>query len=81
MSFPSSLLAFCLIFFSVFHISAFSVSTVQPHPPPFHPSIAYFYIFSTSFFLFFCFLLSKGQIDNWNVTGPNVEEDAKAGGK
>jgi hypothetical protein len=71
MSFLSSVLAFCFFFFSVFYISAFSLSTLKPHP--LHPSITYFYRF-----FYWVFFLSKGQIDQWNVTGPSMEEDTQA---
>jgi hypothetical protein len=29
------------------------------------------------YFMYWLFLLSKGQIDQWNVTEPNVEEEPK----
>jgi hypothetical protein len=40
---------------------------------PLHPSVTYIYIS-----LYWRFFLSKEQIDQWNVTEPNVEEDAKS---
>jgi hypothetical protein len=68
----SSLLS--VSFFSVFYSSAFSLSTLHPH----RPSSIYNLIL---YFFYLVFFLSKVQIDIWYVTGPNVEEDAKAGGK